>query len=78
MLNDDDVLMITADHGCDPLFTATTDHTREYTPLLVYGNKVAPKNLGVRDGFYNISAEICDMLGVEFDTKGHKMSLLKE
>ena len=78
LLNDDDVLMITADHGCDPLFTATTDHTREYTPLLVYGNKVAPKNLGVRDGFYNISAEICDMLGVEFDTKGHKMSLLKE
>ena len=74
----DDVLMITADHGCDPLFTATTDHTREYTPLLVYGKKIAPKNLGIREGFCDISAEICDMLGVDFDTKGHKMSLLKE
>ena len=77
-LKNDDVLMITADHGCDPLFTATTDHTREYTPLLVYGNKILPKNLGTRKGFCDISSEICDMLGVDFDGKGQKMSLLKE
>ena len=78
MLGEDDVLMITADHGCDPLFTATTDHTREYTPLLVYGEKVTPKNLGTRRGFCDISAEVCDMLGVTFNGKGQKMSLLKE
>ena len=77
-LKNDDVLMITADHGCDPLFTATTDHTREYTPLLVYGNKILPQNLGTRKGFCDISSEICDMLGVDFDGKGQKMSLLKE
>ena len=78
ILGDDDVLMITADHGCDPLFTATTDHTREYTPLLVYGNKILPKNLGTRKGFCDISAEICYMLGVDFDGKGQRMSLLEE
>ena len=36
----DDILMITADHGCDPAYTATTDHTREYTPFLMYGAPV--------------------------------------
>ena len=36
-LKDDDMLIITADHGCDPTYTKSTDHTREYTPLLVYG-----------------------------------------
>ena len=78
LLNDDDVLIITADHGCDPLFTATTDHTREYTPLLVYGEKILPKNLGIRKGFCDISAEVCSMLGVDFNGDGHKMSLLEE
>ena len=78
ILHDDDVLMITADHGCDPLFTATTDHTREYTPLLVYGNKILPRNLGTRKGFTDISAEICYMLGVGFDGKGQKMYLSEE
>ncbi len=78
VLNEDDVLIITADHGCDPLFTATTDHTREYTPLLVYGNKVSPKNLGIRQGFCDIAAEVCSMLGVDFTGDGHKMSLLEE
>lgn len=78
ILRDDDVLMITADHGCDPLFIATTDHTREYAPLLVYGNKILPQNLGTRKGFCDISAEICCMLGVDFGGKGQKMSLSEE
>ena len=78
LLREDDILMITADHGCDPTFTKTTDHTREYTPLLVYGNKVTPKNLGIRNGFCDISAEICDMLGVKYCGDGNKMSLLRE
>lgn len=49
-LRDGDVLMITADHGCDPA-TPSTDHSREYTPLLIYGKNVTPENLGTIDGF---------------------------
>ena len=44
----EDILMITADHGCDPAYTKTTDHTREYTPFLMYGAPVAPGNRGTR------------------------------
>ena len=43
--------MITADHGCDPAYTRTTDHTREYTPFLLYGRNVIPGNMGTRDTF---------------------------
>ena len=78
ILEEDDVLMITADHGCDPAFTKTTDHTREYAPLLVYGDKIAPKNLGIREGFCDIAAEVCAMLSVDFKGDGHKMLLLKD
>ena len=50
-LGEDDVVMITADHGCDPSYTATTDHTREYVPLLVLGKGVKPGNLGTKATF---------------------------
>ncbi len=63
-MREGDVLMITGDHGCDPGFKGT-DHTREYTPLLVCGKHVAPKDLGVRNSFADIGASICKMLGVE-------------
>ncbi len=63
-MNGDDVLMITGDHGCDPGFKGT-DHTREYTPLIVYGENVNSVNLGVRESFADIGASVCDMLGVE-------------
>lgn len=63
-MREGDVLMITGDHGCDPGFKGT-DHTREYTPLLVCGKHVAPKDLGVRSSFADIGASICAMLGVE-------------
>ena len=62
-MREGDVLMITGDHGCDPGYTGT-DHTREYTPLLVYGKHIAPVNLGVRVSFADIGASICEMLGV--------------
>ena len=52
-MNEDDVLMITADHGCDPSDNST-DHTREYIPLIVYGKSVTPENLGTLSGFANI------------------------
>ena len=69
-LGPEDILMITADHGCDPSYTATTDHTREYVPLLVIGRAVRPGNLGTRTGFQNIAATVTDLLGVNFDTPG--------
>ena len=69
-LGEDDLVMITADHGCDPAYTATTDHTREFVPLLVMGKKVKPANLGTRTGFQNIAATIAELLGVELDTPG--------
>ena len=52
-LGDDDLLVITADHGCDPSFEKTTDHTREYVPLLVYGKGHGGKNLGTLKGFFH-------------------------
>ncbi len=64
-MRDEDVLMITADHGCDPGYTKTTDHTREYTPFLMYGKNIKPENLGTRDGFADIAATVLDYLGVE-------------
>lgn len=69
-LGDEDLVMITADHGCDPAYTATTDHTREYVPLLIMGKQVKPGNLGTRTGFQNIAATVADLLDVKLDTSG--------
>ena len=73
-LKDDDLVMITADHGCDPGYTATTDHTREYVPLLILGKQVRPVNLGTRHGFCDIAATAADLLGVELDTPGESFA----
>ncbi len=63
-LQPDDVLIITADHGCDPT-TPSTDHSREYVPLLVYGEKVKKGvNLGVRRSFSDIASSLSDMFEV--------------
>lgn len=69
-LGDEDVVMITADHGCDPAYLATTDHTREYVPLLVLGKKIKPVNLGTRESFADIAATVAQMLNVKLDTPG--------
>jgi len=69
-LGQEDLLLITADHGCDPAYTATTDHTREYVPLLVLGKGVKPVNLGTRGSFADIAATIADIFGVSLDTPG--------
>ena len=69
-LGEEDMVMITADHGCDPAYTATTDHTREYVPLVVLGQQVRPVNLGTRRSFADIAATITDILGVPFETPG--------
>lgn len=63
-LRKEDILMITADHGCDPA-TPSTDHSRECTPLIVYGDGVKRNtNLGTLDSFADIGATILDYLGV--------------
>ena len=69
-LGEEDLVMITADHGCDPSYTATTDHTREYVPLLILGKAVKPVNLGTRASFADIAATVTDLLGVEYETVG--------
>lgn len=69
-MNDDDVIMITADHGCDPGYPGT-DHTREAVPVLIYGKQIKQnKNLGVRSTFADISATILDMFNVTTSETG--------
>ena len=60
-LGEDDALLITADHGCDPSDNST-DHTREYVPLFIYDKLAAPKNLGTVDGFGYIAKAVEEML----------------
>jgi phosphopentomutase len=63
-MNDDDVLIITADHGNDPS-TPSTDHSREYTPILMYGKNLKNNvNIGVRATYADIAATILDMLNL--------------
>ena len=64
-LGEDDILMITADHGCDPGYTKSTDHSREYTPLLVYGKNVEAKNMGTRDTFADIGASVLKYFNIQ-------------
>ena len=61
-LRPNDLLILTADHGCDPT-TPSTDHSREYVPLIVYGANTKPVNLGTRATFADITATIFDGLG---------------
>ena len=62
-LRENDMLIVTADHGCDPS-TESTDHSREYIPMLIYGKHVDAANLGVREGFSDLAQTVCDALGV--------------
>lgn len=74
LLRPEDVLMITADHGCDPS-TASTDHSREYTPLLVYGQAIrAGVDLGTRPTFADIGVTAADLLGVKAQTCGESLA----
>ncbi len=69
LLKKDDVLYITGDHGCDPTHKAHTDHTREYTPLLIYGCDIVPTNLGTMSGMDVINDTIRQQLGLPFGAK---------
>lgn len=72
-MREDDVLMITADHGCDPGYTVSTDHSREYTPFIMYGKKMVPVNLGTRDTFADIGATVLDYFGITPQFQGKSM-----
>lgn len=75
-LRPEDILIITADHGCDPT-TASTDHSREYTPMVIFGNNVKEGvNLKTREGFYDTGATVLEYLGIGEKIKGK--SFLKE
>lgn len=72
-LGDEDILMLTADHGCDPGYTVSTDHSREHTPFLMYGRAVSPANLGTRDTFADIGATVLDYFGIKPEFDGTSM-----
>ena len=75
-LKNEDILIITADHGCDPT-TSSTDHSREYIPILIYGNNIKQGiNIGIRSSFTDIGCTILDYLGINNNIKG--TSFLKE
>ncbi len=76
LLKEDDLLIITADHGCDPAYTVSTDHSREYVPLIVYGDNIKKQNLGTRNGFCTIGKTVCDYLNVKANIDGQ--SILSE
>ncbi|MDE5994131.1 MAG: phosphopentomutase [Oscillospiraceae bacterium] len=77
-MKQDDILIITADHGCDP-GDESTDHSREYVPLIIYGENIKPINLGTMLTFADISATVTDYLEVPFNTvgKSHLKKILK-
>ncbi len=74
-LRSGDMLVITADHGCDPSFVKSTDHTREYVPLLIYSPDLYPSNFGEVSGFDTLAATLADALGVDFKCKRGTRSL---
>ena len=77
LLHEDDLLIITADHGCDPA-TPSTDHSREYTPMVAFGSKIkSGVNLGTRDTFADIGATVLDWFG-ESSEEIYGNSFLKE
>lgn len=77
-MKESDILFITADHGNDPS-TPSTDHSREYVPILVYGKEIKENvNIGIRDTYADISATILDILGMkQLEGQSFKKEILK-
>ncbi len=79
-LKEEDILFITADHGCDPT-TESTDHSREYVPMLAYGKNVKEGvDLGIRKTFADLGQTVSDYLGLgaEFEAESFLQDILKE
>ena len=73
-LGAEDLVIITADHGCDPSYVNSTDHTREYVPLLVLGKAVGSVDLGTRKTFADVAATAAELLGVTLTTPGESFA----
>ena len=73
-LREDDTLIITADHGCDP-GDVSTDHTREYVPLIIIGKDISPKNLGTFSSYSVVASTVAELLGVDYE--GYEKSIAK-
>ena len=71
-LQNDDLVIISADHGCDPTF-AGTDHTREYVPIIVYGKTVKAVDLGIRDTFADVAATISQYLDLSYSCEAKSL-----
>lgn len=71
-MNQDDLLIITGDHGCDPTMPGT-DHSREYVPVIVYTPGISPKNLGTRETFADVAATVAKWLDVPYEGPGMPM-----
>lgn len=69
---DGDMLIITADHGCDP-GDESTDHSREYIPLIIYGKLIKPVNYGTRTTYADIAATVAEYLSVDFKCDGKSL-----
>ncbi len=80
ILGQEDIVLITADHGCDPGYNATTDHTREYVPLLALGKQVRPVDPGTRQSFADVAATVAQLLDISLDTPGKSFagSIIKD
>ena len=73
IMKDDDILIVTADHGCDPS-TPSTDHSREYVPLLIYGKNVEPAvNYGTRKTFADVASTVSHYLNVNYLSPGNSL-----
>ncbi len=72
-MGEEDLLMITADHGCDPGYGATTDHTREYIPFLMFGKNLQPNDLGTRKTFADIGATVLQYFSIVPEFAGTPM-----
>ncbi|MBQ4067108.1 MAG: phosphopentomutase [Clostridia bacterium] len=70
LMRKDDLLIITADHGCDPGYAESTDHSREYVPLIIFGDCIKPKNLGTKEGFCTIGKTICEYFSSTAEISG--------
>lgn len=71
-LKDDDVLIVTADHGCDPTHPGT-DHTREYVPVLVFGHSLKSKDLGTRETFADIAVTLSQVFNLKDKFEGSSL-----
>ena len=74
-LNYDDIYIITADHGCDP-GDVSTDHTREYVPIIILGKNIKSKNIGTIDYFSTIAKTIGDLMGLDYECEGTSLANL--